>query len=43
MRKTRENLTVYGGLVAMTTVTAPGEASGLVWDRSLPASGARAL
>lgn len=35
MRKTRENLNVYGGLVAMTTVTAPGEAAGLVWDRSL--------
>ena len=34
MRKTRENLSVYGGLVAMTTVTAPGEAAGLVWDRS---------
>jgi hypothetical protein len=35
MRKTRENLDVYGGLVAMTTVTAPGQDAGLVWDRSL--------
>jgi hypothetical protein len=35
MRKTRENLDAYGGLVAMTTVTAPGQDAGLVWDRSL--------
>lgn len=35
MRKIRENLEVYGGLVGMVTVTAPGEAVGLVWDRSL--------
>jgi hypothetical protein len=35
MRKTRENLGAYGGLIAMTSVTAPGEAAGLVWDRSL--------
>lgn len=34
MRKTRENLDVYGGLVCMISVTAPGEAAGLVWDRS---------
>lgn len=35
MRKTRENLNAYGGLLAMTTVTAPGQDAGLVWDRSL--------
>ncbi len=35
MRKTRENLDAYGGLVAMTSVTAPGQDAGLVWDRSL--------
>jgi len=34
LRKTRENLDAYGGLVAMTTVTAPGQDAGLVWDRS---------
>lgn len=34
MRKIRENLLTYGGLVAMITVTAPGEGEGLVWDRS---------
>lgn len=34
MRKTRENLDVYGGLVAMTSVTAPGQDAGLVWDRA---------
>jgi hypothetical protein len=32
MRKLRENLRGYGGLVAMTTLTAPGEEAGLVWD-----------
>ena len=35
MRKIRENLDAYGGLVVMTTVTAPGQDAGLVWDRSL--------
>src|SRR5688572_3752180 len=34
MRKIRENLLSYGGLVAMITVTAPGEREGLIWDRS---------
>jgi ribosomal protein L40E len=34
MRKIRENLLTYGGLVAMVTVTAPGEREGLVWDTS---------
>ena len=34
MRKTRENLNAYGGLMAMTSVTAPGQDAGLVWDRS---------
>ena len=34
MRKIRENLRGYGGLVAMTTLTAPGEEVGLVWDRA---------
>lgn len=33
MRKIRENLRAYGGLVCMCTLTAPGEAMGLVWDR----------
>ena len=33
MRKHRENLRCYGGLVSMITVTAPGEEAGLVWDR----------
>jgi len=33
MRKIRENLRTYGGLVAMCTLTAPGEELGLVWDR----------
>jgi hypothetical protein len=33
MRKIRENLRTYGGLVAMCTLTAPGEDLGLVWDR----------
>lgn len=33
MRKVRENLRCYEGLVAMCTLTAPGEAAGLVWDR----------
>ncbi len=35
MRKIRENLNTYGGLVCMVSVTAPGEAVGLVWDRPL--------
>jgi hypothetical protein len=35
MRKIRENLRAYGGLACMCTLTAPGEAAGLVWDRSL--------
>ncbi len=35
MRKIRENLDTYGGLVCMVSVTAPSEAVGLVWDRSL--------
>ena len=30
---------VYGGLAAMLTLTAPGEAAGLVWDRSRCAHG----
>jgi hypothetical protein len=34
MRKIRENLRGYGGLVAMTTLTPPGEEVGLVWDRA---------
>jgi hypothetical protein len=34
MRKIRENLRTYGGLACMCTVTAPGEAVGLIWDRS---------
>ena len=34
MRKIRENLRVYGGLACMCTLTAPGEAAGLVWDRA---------
>jgi len=34
MRKLRENLRGYGGLVCMTTVTAPGEEVGLIWDRA---------
>jgi len=33
MRKIRENLRAYGGLACMCTLTAPGEAAGLVWDR----------
>ena len=33
MRKIRENLRAYGGLVAMCTLTAPGEEAGLIWDR----------
>lgn len=33
MRKIRENLRAYDGLVCMCTLTAPGEALGLVWDR----------
>jgi hypothetical protein len=34
MRKNRENLRSYGGLASMCTLTAPGVAAGLVWDRS---------
>ena len=34
MRKIRENLRCYGGLVAMCTLTAPGQDAGLVWDRA---------
>jgi hypothetical protein len=34
MRKIRENLRAYGGLASMCTLTAPGEAAGLVWDRA---------
>jgi hypothetical protein len=33
-RKIRENLRAYGGLACMCTLTAPGEAAGLVWDRA---------
>jgi hypothetical protein len=33
MRKIRENLRAYGGLVCMCTLTAPGQDVGLVWDR----------
>jgi hypothetical protein len=32
MRKIRENLRVYDGLVCMCTLTAPGQDAGLVWD-----------
>ncbi len=35
MRKSWTNLDVYGGLAAMLTLTAPGEAAGLVFDRTL--------
>jgi hypothetical protein len=35
MRKLRENLRSYAGLVVMTTVTAPGEEGSLVWDKTL--------
>src|SRR3954468_14378650 len=35
MRKIRENLTAYGGLACMLSLTAPGVEVGLVWDRSL--------
>lgn len=34
MRKNRENLRTYGGLAAMCTLTPPGVAAGLIWDRS---------
>jgi hypothetical protein len=34
MRKIRENLRAYGGLVSMCTLTAPGQDAGLVWDRA---------
>jgi hypothetical protein len=33
MRKIRENLRAYEGLVCMCTLTAPGQEVGLVWDR----------
>src|SRR5438874_5516789 len=33
MRKIRENLRAYQGLVCMCTLTAPGQDAGLVWDR----------
>src|SRR4051812_16227306 len=33
MRKIRENLRAYEGLVCMCTLTAPGQDVGLVWDR----------
>jgi hypothetical protein len=33
MRKIRENLRAYEGLVCMCTLTAPGQDAGLVWDR----------
>ena len=33
MRKIRDNLRVYEGLVCMCTLTAPGQDAGLVWDR----------
>jgi hypothetical protein len=35
MREIRVNLDEYGGLIAMVSLTAPGEDAGLVWDRSL--------
>ena len=35
MRKIRENLRTYGGLTCVVAITAPGEADGLVWDRSI--------
>src|SRR4051812_49950891 len=34
MRKIRENLRAYEGLVRMCTLTAPGQEVGLIWDRS---------
>jgi hypothetical protein len=34
MRKIRENLRTYGGLACMSTLTPPGQAAGLVWDRT---------
>jgi hypothetical protein len=34
MRKIRENLRTYEGLAAMCTLTPPGVAAGLAWDRS---------
>jgi hypothetical protein len=40
MREIRENLRAYGGLACMCTLTAPGEAAGLVWDRSVCSHGA---
>src|SRR4029079_10315985 len=33
MRKIRENLRAYEGLVCMCTLTAPGQDVGLIWDR----------
>lgn len=35
MRKIRVNLETYGGLAAMLTLTAPGEAAGLPFNRSI--------
>jgi hypothetical protein len=35
MRKIRENLRTYGGLACMCTLTAPGQESGLTWDRAV--------
>ncbi len=35
MRKSWTNLDTYGGLAAMLTLTAPGEAAGLAFDRAL--------
>jgi hypothetical protein len=34
MRKSWTNLDAYGGLAAMLTLTAPGEAAGLAWDKA---------
>ena len=39
MRKIRENLRAYEGLVCMCTLTAPGRDAGLVWDREQCAHG----
>jgi len=40
MRKIRENLRAYQGLVSMCTLTAPGQDAGLVWDRQACLHGA---
>jgi hypothetical protein len=42
MRKIRENLRSYGGLVAMCTLTAPGQDAGLVWDQATCTHGSEA-